>query len=704
MSAKILLVSLAFAFPVSAQDVTRLWADFDGDGRIDLFRAAPGFEDVLLRGVGSGFVDVTSEAGLAGLASARALAHDLDRDGDPDLLLVGRDGSVRVLHGELGSFLPATPPELSLRDDVLDARLLAEDVLLTARSGERFLLASGTTVRSVAVAGGASDETSRSSAAPPSVPAILSVEPLHEGPCAATVKDQSAVPCLSASSVPTLGELHPLSQALFVAISGRVGLDTLAPVEDLDVRGSASFVGDATAAAATGRYAAGSTSEGALGVVGSNDWQGHASADWPSFEIGLAGVALDGTAGDNVGLLGHSNGAGVRGENVELPSTDYAELGRSGTGVVASGLAWAAELLGDVAVRSASRLELFDSTTQSVLRLDTSGGGLLSMDNEAGWTTVDLDSSFSTGDAGFLEFRASGISQRAFFSGGGVDDAGALALDSSVPTASVVLDADVFGDGYLFVMSSEGLDEETVWLHHSGDSGALFVLDESDTGVDNGVYLSATDSGFGGNLQVADQSLFGMIFEAESSGAAELKLHETDGSFALRFQGDDLTLYDSAGFATIHFDRQTGTKSAVVDAGAHGRRLLYAIEAPEAWFEDLGAGELQGGVARVDLDPLFLETVVVSDEHPLVVQVAPAGPSGALWVETGTDHFVVHDAGGGSAPFHWRVAAKRRGMEGVRLPRLEESQERTGLDPERLEAGPAPLDGANGPPIGANGS
>jgi len=54
----------------------------------------------------------------------------------------------------------------------------------------------------------------------------------------------------------------------------------------------------------------------------------------------------------------------------------------------------------------------------------------------------------------------------------------------------------------------------------------------------------------------------------------------------------------------------SGSKSAVVPVNGGARRVaLYAVEAPENWFEDYGSGQLSNGSARIDLEPTFAQTV-----------------------------------------------------------------------------------------------
>jgi hypothetical protein len=124
----------------------------------------------------------------------------------------------------------------------------------------------------------------------------------------------------------------------------------------------------------------------------------------------------------------------------------------------------------------------------------------------------------------------------------------------------------------------------------------------------------------------------------------------------------------------------TGSKSAVVPVDGGTRKVaLYAIEGPENWFEDAGSGHLSNGEAVVNLEGTFGQTVNTDIEYH--VFLTPNGDCKGLYVaQKSPTSFVVRELGGGtsSIDFDYRIMAKRKGYENIRL------EDRT-----KLFAGPA---------------
>lgn len=114
----------------------------------------------------------------------------------------------------------------------------------------------------------------------------------------------------------------------------------------------------------------------------------------------------------------------------------------------------------------------------------------------------------------------------------------------------------------------------------------------------------------------------------------------------------------------------TGDKNAAVKIDNGDYRLLSCQESPEVWFEDFGEGQLVKGRTHIDLDPVFLQTVTIDDRHPMKVfiQLNDEKCNGTA-VKRGSTGFDVIELQNGTsnASLSYRVVAKRRGYEDVRL-------------------------------------
>jgi hypothetical protein len=110
-----------------------------------------------------------------------------------------------------------------------------------------------------------------------------------------------------------------------------------------------------------------------------------------------------------------------------------------------------------------------------------------------------------------------------------------------------------------------------------------------------------------------------------------------------------------------------GTKSAVVETETHGRRLLYAMESPQNWFEDFGGGQLKDGQATIAFEPIFAETVNLAE--PYRVFLTPLGDCPLYVAEKTPASFTVRAIGGQPCDiaFDYRVVALRKGYENLRL-------------------------------------
>jgi hypothetical protein len=166
----------------------------------------------------------------------------------------------------------------------------------------------------------------------------------------------------------------------------------------------------------------------------------------------------------------------------------------------------------------------------------------------------------------------------------------------------------------------------------------------------------------------------------------------TDSGGTISFSSNNLTTTGNVGIGTtasgtypLYVKGNTyilgdhtisGTKSAVVPT-SQGMRRLYTLEAADSRFEDFGSSQLVNGEVEVNLDPLFLETVTISTEHPMVITLTLTSDSPGIYVagKTFTSFIVKEVQGGKSNPtFDYRVTAMRKGYENKRLELASESE------------------------------
>lgn len=107
---------------------------------------------------------------------------------------------------------------------------------------------------------------------------------------------------------------------------------------------------------------------------------------------------------------------------------------------------------------------------------------------------------------------------------------------------------------------------------------------------------------------------------------------------------------------------------------SQGERILFAPEAPENWFFDIGEVELVNGMAAVQLDPTFVETI--SDSKPFKVFVQGGENTlGSIRITRNQKDksFIVEDLGGPSnGTVQYNIYAIWKGKENIRFPELKE--------------------------------
>ena len=177
-----------------------------------------------------------------------------------------------------------------------------------------------------------------------------------------------------------------------------------------------------------------------------------------------------------------------------------------------------------------------------------------------------------------------------------------------------------------------------------------------------GAYTAASPSGIGMKDSVEAASASGIAGQFVNVPGQGLLLQGISGS---SFQ--QVFSVDTNGNLDI-----SGTKSSTAKL-QNGREVaLYAVESPENWFEDFGTAELKNGVAWIPLDVSFAEATNPATTYH--VFLTPNGDSNGLYVARKTAAgFEVREHGGGSSSvaFDYRIVARRRGYETVRLGEVQ---------------------------------
>lgn len=228
------------------------------------------------------------------------------------------------------------------------------------------------------------------------------------------------------------------------------------------------------------------------------------------------------------------------------------------------------------------------------------------------------------------------------------------------------------GNGILKTFNANGI-QIGKWDNTGADiTGAIKTI------TSNGVYAKITGQNIAfinGGDDINEQVLMQMgAAISTDSNVADINLGENT-SFGIGGNGREMfQMYPYDDWTTKilgNFEVISGTKSRVAETHNFSNRLLYCYETPTPMFGDVGCAQTNvEGVAIIDIDPVFAETISTGTEYQVFLQ--KEGP-GDLWVhEKDEFYFVVR--GTPELKFSWELKCSQKHFEHLRL---EEETQRT---------------------------
>lgn len=466
--------------------------------------------------------------------------------------------------------------------------------------------------------------------------------------------------------------------------TGNIGIGIPNPLEKLDVDGGIRL----------GRTAA--TNAGTMRWTGF-DFEGYDGSSWKSFTATGAGGLPSGTAGQT---LRHDGASWVANDNIYNDGTNV------GIGTMnpqfklhVNGLARFDLPTGQVNVSTPGGWPGFIAYTQNGNRRD------IVYDNNGMYLTPSPSSSPASATNGIV------LRENGDVGIGTYDPTTKLHLAGTGPTYATVEAPDGFAPGIKFDVNGN-----TKWaiLYHPVDQSLQFTKWTTEPLAyltDDGRFILGPDAPAGdkvleihdpnpttGHAAIAGYSYYNA---PPSFGGAIgiLGSHSDDGVGGVGVYGEGISGslsmpyqvgvygYTNAGYGVYSNGTlgATGATTSIVDTRDFGWRHTYAMQSPGNWIEDFGSARLSGGEARVELDPVFAQTVSLSEEYH--VFLTPLGDCALYVAEKNEKGFIVKAVGGAASDvgFDYRIVAKRSGYETKRL----EAAEDPALMEQRLGVGRA---------------
>ncbi|MCX7729380.1 MAG: hypothetical protein N2203_07915 [Bacteroidia bacterium] len=106
-----------------------------------------------------------------------------------------------------------------------------------------------------------------------------------------------------------------------------------------------------------------------------------------------------------------------------------------------------------------------------------------------------------------------------------------------------------------------------------------------------------------------------------------------------------------------------GAMSTIIKDKNNNPRIMYAPEAPQVLFQDMGRGKLENGKAYIYLDETFANNVIIDEKHPANIFIQPLEECNGMYVKNiSAKGFEVVELlnGKSNAEFSWFIIAIRK--------------------------------------------
>jgi len=316
------------------------------------------------------------------------------------------------------------------------------------------------------------------------------------------------------------------------------------------------------------------------------------------------------------------------------------------------------------------------------------GGG-----NQAGNTDADLTNVIYATVAGGFQNTASG----AYSAIGGGDTNTASGMYSTIPGGY----GNTASGKYSFAAGEQAQathDGSFVWADAQDAAYSDHGVNTFNVRAQNGAFIDAAttvnpglkvDNIISGTSAGQGTAVLGLSYSNSGYGLAGWNFWDGVGVGAWSYGGNLIEAYagDFMGESDLRFYvdnagnvRYAGTSAPMVaipspTGGAPSYVSLYGLAAAEAWYEDLGASSLVSGKVDVSIDPLFAQTVNLTEDYQVQVTATCNEPVLLYVSEKTTTYFTVQgvrlDGKPSNCAFDYRISAKAVGYETVRLEAVD---------------------------------